>query len=126
LPTLRDLPDYYRHIPRTISKLRRGEPLHIVAMGSSIDRGSANPPMYLYDEDPQSAHFKEPLSNGDFLFDGTQVGHPEWSPYIGQWRHYFSYTGRMRLDLMRRYNYPIDKILLNYMACDGSAIGESH
>jgi len=126
LPALRALPDYYRYIPRTISKLRRGEPLHIVAMGSSIDRGSANPPMYLYDEDSKSAHFKEPVSKGDFLFDGEQIGHPEWTPYIGQWRHYFSYTGRLRLDLMRRYDYPISNILLNYMACDGSAIGESH
>lgn len=126
LPDLRALPDYYRSIPRTIAKLRRGEPLHIIAMGSSIDRGSANPPLYLYDEDSTSPHFKEPVSKEDFLFDGTQVGHPEWDPYIGQWRHYFSYTGRLRLDLMQRYNYPINKILLNYMACDGSAIGESH
>lgn len=126
LPELRALPDYYRYIPRTIAKLRRGEPLHIIAMGSSIDRGSANPPQYLYDENPQSPHFKEPISKGDFLFDGEQIGHPEWTPYIGQWRHYFSYTGRLRLDLMRRYDYPINKILLNYEACDGSAIGESH
>jgi len=126
LPNLRALPDYYRSIPRTIAKLRRGEPLHIIAMGSSIDRASANPPNYLYDEDPKSPHFKEPISKGDFLFDGAQIGHPEWSDYIGQWRHYFSYTGQLRLDLMRRYDYPINKILLNYEACDGSAIGESH
>ena len=126
LTDLRTLPDYYRYIPRTIAKLRRGEPLHIIAMGSSIDRASANPPQYLYDEDPKSPHFKEPISKGDFLFDGTQIGHPEWTPYIGQWRHYFSYTGQLRLDLMRRYDYPINKILLNFEACDGSAIGESH
>lgn len=126
LSNLRALPEYYRSIPRTISKLRRGEPLHIVAMGSSIDRASANPPLYLYDEDPQSANFKKPISKGDFRFDGELVGHPEWTPYIGEWRHYFSYTGRLRLDLMQRYNYPISKLLLNYMACDGSAIGESH
>ena len=27
---------------------------------------------------------------------------------------------------MRKYNYQIDDILLNVMACDGSSIGESH
>jgi len=126
LPDLRALPDYYRSIPRTITKLRRGEPLHIIAMGSSIDRGSANPPQYLYNEDVKSPHFKEPLAEGNGSFDGSLIGHPEWTPYIGQWRHYFSYTGRLRLDLMKRYDYPINKILLNYEACDGSAIGESH
>lgn len=126
VPALRALPDYYRYIPRTITKLRRGEPLHIVAMGSSIDRASANPPLYRYDEDPKSPTFKQPISKGDFLFDGNEVGRPELTPFIGQWRHYFSYTGRMRLELMRRWNYPVDKLLLNYMACDGSAIGESH
>jgi len=126
VPALRALPDYYRYIPRTITKLRRGEPLHIVTMGSSIDRASANPPLYRYDEDPKSPTFKQPLSKGDFLFDGAEVGRPELTPYIGQWRHYFSYTGRLRLELMRRWNYPVNKLLLNYMACDGSAIGESH
>jgi hypothetical protein len=126
LPAARALPDYYRYLPRTISKLRRGEPLHIIAMGSSIDRASANPPLYRYDEDPKSKTYKQPLSKGDFLFDGEEVGHPEWTPTIGQWRHFFSYTGRMRRELMRRWNYPSDKILLNYMACDGSSIGESH
>jgi hypothetical protein len=126
VPAARALPDYYRYLPRTISKLRRGEPLHIIAMGSSIDRASANPPLYRYDEDPKSKTYKQPLSKGDFLFDGAEVGHPEWTPTIGQWRHFFSYTGRMRLELMRRWNYPSNKILLNYMACDGSAIGESH
>lgn len=118
--------DAYRHLPRTISKLRRGEPLHIVVMGSSIDRGSANPPMYRYDEDPASPTFKQPLSTGDFLFEGSEVGHPEWTPYFGQWRHYFSYTGRLRRALMRRFDYPADKLLFNFMACDGSCISESH
>jgi hypothetical protein len=126
LPASRELPAYYRYLPRTISKLRRGEPLHIIAMGSSIDRASANPPLYRYDEDTKSKTYKQPISKPDFLFDGEEVGHPEWTPYIGQWRHFFSYTGRMRRELMRRWNYPSDKILMNYMACDGSSIGESH
>lgn len=126
LPALRSLPDHYRYIPKTIAKLRRGEPLHFITMGSSIDRGSANPPLYLYDEDPASPHFKEPISKADMLFDGAAVGHSEWTPYFGQWRHYFSYTGRLRRSLMRRYDYSADKLLLNFMACDGSSIGESH
>ena len=60
------------------------------------------------------------------LFDGKLIGHPEWTPYYGQWRHYFSFGGRLRSALMRRFNYPIDRVLLNFMACDGSSIGESH
>lgn len=40
LPDLRPLPDAYRGIPRTIQKLWRGEPLHILMMGSSIDRAA--------------------------------------------------------------------------------------
>lgn len=126
LPDQRALPDHYRHVPRTVSKLRRGEPLHVIVMGSSIDRASANPPLYLYDENPRSPRFKEPISPGDFLFDGKLIGHPEWTPYYGQWRHYFSFGGRLRSALMRRFNYPIDRVLLNFMACDGSSIGESH
>lgn len=126
LPDQRSLPNHYRHLPRTLAKLRRGEPLHLIVMGSSIDRASANPPLYLYDEDPASVHFKEPISAGDFLFDGSKVGHPEWTPYIGQWRHYFSFGNRLRLGLMRRFDYPIDRLLLNFMACDGSSISESH
>ncbi len=126
LPAQRPLPDYYRHLPKTIAKLRRGEPLHFVAMGSSIDRASANPPLYLYEEDPKSPQFKKPVSKADFLFDGSAVGKPEWTSYFGQWRHYFSYSGRLRSSLMRRYDYPADKLLLNFMACDGSSIGESH
>ena len=64
----------YRHIPRTIQKLWKGEPIHIIVMGSSIDRGSANPPMYLYDEDPNSKTFKQPLSEG--LFDPILAASP--------------------------------------------------
>jgi len=124
LPDLRPLPDAYRGIPRTIQKLWRGEPLHIMIMGSSIDRGSANPPMYLYDEAPQSPSFKQP--QGGREFDGTAVGHPEWNDYVGWWQHYFMYGGRLRRLLMEKFDYPIDKLLLNTMACDGSSISEAH
>ncbi|NUP98474.1 MAG: hypothetical protein HUU35_01330 [Armatimonadetes bacterium] len=124
LPAARSLPEYYRGLPRTIQKLWRGEPLHIVAMGSSIDRGSANPPMYGYDEDPSSPTFKQPLGTRDF--DGARVGHPEWEPYIARWQHYFTYTGRLRRALMARYNLPMDRLLLNMMAVDGSSISEAH
>jgi hypothetical protein len=124
LPEGRPLPDFYRGIPRTIQKLWRGEPLHIIVMGSSIDRGSANPPMYLYDEDPRSPKFKTPLS--ERVFDGEKVGHPEWNDYVGWWQHYFMYGGRLRRLLMEKFNYPIDKLLLNTMACDGSSISEAH
>lgn len=122
----RPLPDAYRHLPRTISKLRRGEPLHLIVMGSSIDRASANPPLYRYEEDSGSPQFKQPLSKGDVLFDGAEVGHPEWTPYFGRWPHYWSYGGRLKRSLMRRFDYRADQILLNFMACDGSSIGESH
>jgi hypothetical protein len=88
----REMEPLYRHIPRTIQKLWKGEPIHVLLMGSSIDRGSANPPMYLYDEDPQSPTFKQPLADGDF--NAELVGRPELDGYFGWWRHYFSYTGR--------------------------------
>ena len=32
----------------------------------------------------------------------------------------------MRRELLRKFHYPVDKILLNVMAADGSSIGESH
>lgn len=121
-----ELPELYCHIPRTLSKLRRGEPLHLVVMGSSIDRGSANPPMYLYDETIGSPTFKQPISTPNRLFDGAAVGHPEWTPYFGWWQHYFCSTGWLRRALMRRYNYPVNKLLFNYMAADGSCVAESH
>lgn len=124
LPAARALPTYYRSIPRTIAKLWRGEPLHLLAMGSSIDRGSANPPQYLYDEDPSSPTYKQPLAGGNF--DGSLVGHPEWTAYYGWWQHWFMATGRLRRALMQRFDYPIDRLLLNVMACDGSSISESH
>lgn len=120
-----EMPSLYRHIPRTISKLRRGEPLHVVVMGSSIDRGSANPPLYFYDENPESPTFKQPASPGT-TFDGAKVGHPDWTPYFGWWQHYFGYAGRLKRALMRRFDYPADELLFNIMACDGSSIGESH
>lgn len=125
LPVFRDAPEIYRGIPRTIQKLWRGEPLHLIVMGSSIDRGSANPRMALYDEDPASPTFKQVLSAGGD-FDGAKVGHPEWNDYIAWWQHHFMYGGRLRRMLMQKFDYPIDKLLLNTMACDGSSVGESH
>lgn len=122
--TTREMTPYYRYIPRTIQKLWKGEPIHIILMGSSIDRGSANPPMYMYDEDPDSKTFKQPLSEG--LFDAAKAGRPDLDDYYGEWRHYYSYAGRLKLELMRKFNLPADKICLNFMACDGSSIGESH
>ncbi|MGI5818609.1 MAG: hypothetical protein ACOX9R_10995 [Armatimonadota bacterium] len=114
----------YRHIPRTIQKLWKGEPIHVLLMGSSIDRGSANPPMYLYDEDPNSPTFKQPLADGEF--DGSLVGRENLDGYFGWWRHYFSYTGRLKRELMRKFDLGPDQILFNWMACDGSCVGEAH
>lgn len=117
-------PSYFQKIPRTMKKLWNGEPLHIIALGSSIDRASANPPIYLYDEDMNSPTFKQPLSES--VFEASRVGRLDLAGYIGSWQHYFMYTGRLRLELMRRYNYPMSKVLLNCMACDGSCMGEAH
>lgn len=125
LPESRSMPDYYRGIPRTIQKLWRGEPLHLIVMGSSIDRGSANPRMVPYDEDPKSPTFKQPLTKSND-FDGTLIGHPEWNNHTGWWQHHFMYGGRLRQLLMQKFNYPMDRLLLNTMACDGSCIAESH
>lgn len=121
---VRPLPTFYRGIPRTIQKLWRGEPLHLLVLGSSIDRGSANPPQYLYDEDPKSPTFKQPLTGTEF--DGKRIGHPEWDDYVGWWQHYFMYGGRLRRALMEKFDYPIDRLLLNTMASDGSSISEAH
>ena len=133
LESSRPLPDYYRQIPRTIEKLSDGRPLHILTLGSSIDRGSANPRLYLYEEDASSPRYKEPLcesrpSSREEIerILAEEVGRPDLRDYIGWWQHYFMYTGRMRLELMRKFDCPVDKILLNVMACDGSSIGESH
>lgn len=123
LRDLRPLPTDYRGIPRTLRKLWRGEPLHIMVMGSSIDRGSANPPMYAYDEDPASPKFKQPL--GQDLFNGELVGRPDLTATVGQWRHYYAWAGRLRTELLTRFNYPPEKLLLHYMACDGSSISEA-
>ena len=125
LPEGRAMPEYYRGIPRTIQKLWRGEPLHLIVMGSSIDRGSANPPMTAYDEDPKSPAFKQPTSKTR-EFDGAVIGHPEWNDFTGWWQHHYMYGGRLRQLLMQKFNYPIDRLLLNTMACDGSCIAESH
>ena len=129
----RSLPEYYRQIPRTLQKLTNGEPVYILTLGSSIDRGSANPQLYLYDENSKSADYKKPLSEcrtstseeiARLLVE--QERRPDLQNYIGWWQHYFMYTGRTRLELMRKFNYPVNRILLNVMACDGSSIGESH
>jgi hypothetical protein len=124
LPELREMIPYYRHIPRTIQKLWKGEPIHILLMGSSIDRGSANPPMYLYNEDPESPDFKKPLCDF-YKFDAEIMGRPDLSDQLAETRHYFSYAGRLKRELMRKFNMPADKILLNFMACDGSCVGEA-
>ena len=124
LPAERQPYPYYQHIPRTLRKLWKGEALHILAMGSSIDRGSANPPLYLYDETPGSPTFKQPLS--DRVFEPERVRRPDLAGYIGWWQHYFCYTGRLRLELMRKFDLPVNRICLNIMACDGSCVGEAH
>jgi hypothetical protein len=123
LPEMRSLPTWYRYIPRTIRKLWRGEALHVIVMGSSIDRGSANPPMYLYDENPASPTYKQPLS--ERIFDGKLVGRPDLDATIGWWQHYFSWAGRLRVELMTKFNYPPEKICFNFMACDGSCVSEA-
>ena len=115
---------YYRHLPRTMQKLWKGEALHILMMGSSIDRGSANPPMYLYDEDPASPTFKQPIS--ERIFEAERVGRPDLEGYVGWWQHYFAQAGRLRLELMRKFNLPVSKLCLNWMAVDGSCVGEAH
>lgn len=125
LPQARATPEHYRSIPRTMQKLWRGEPLHIIVMGSSIDRGSANPKLVPYDENRLSPTFKEPLSESTD-FDGALLGHPEWTDYTGWWQHHYMYGGRLRRLLMEKFNYPIDRLLLNTMAADGSCISESH
>ncbi len=121
----RTQPDYYRHIPRTLQKLWKGETVHIVLMGSSIDRGSANPPLYAYNEDPKSPDFKKPLCDaGDF--SAKMVNRPDLEPYFGSSSRFFSYGGRLKVELMKKFDLPANKILLNIMARDGSSIGESH
>lgn len=123
LPSLRPMEPVYCHLPKTMQKLWKGESLHILLMGSSIDRGSANPPMYLYDEEPASKTWKQPLS--ERTFEAAKVGRSELDGYFGWWQHYFSYAGRLRLELMRKFNLPISKLCLNFMACDGSCIAEA-
>jgi len=129
----RSLPDFYRQIPRTVQKLTSGQPLSILTLGSSIDRGSANPRLYFYEEDPKRPKYKEPLTYArpsraetlkTFLIE--HVGRPDLQNHVGWSQHYFMYTGRTRRALMRKFNYPVGKMLLNVMASDGSSIGESH
>ncbi len=119
------LPGYSKMIPRTMKKLLEGKPLHILTLGSSIDRGSANPRLYLYDENPSSPQYKKPLFE-NHRFDSEKTGRPDLESYIGLFQHYFMYTGRMRLELIKKFNLPVNRILLNVMAVDGSSIGEAH
>ena len=122
----RTIPEYYRHIPRTMQKLWKGEPIHILVMGSSIDRGSANPPLYPYDENPQSPKYKQPLSDSHSGFSTKLVGRPDLEPYFAWSNHFFSYAGRLKVELMKKFDLTGDKILMNFMACDGSCVGEAH
>ncbi|MCA9006696.1 MAG: SGNH/GDSL hydrolase family protein, partial [Planctomycetaceae bacterium] len=131
--TSRALPDLYRQIPLTMQKLTTGKPITILTLGSSIDRGSANPRLYFYDEDPASPHYKEPLIEARpgkpaamKQLIAERMGRPDLQDYVGWSQHYFMYTGRLRRELLRKFDYPFDKMLLNVMACDGSSIGESH
>jgi hypothetical protein len=125
LPPIRKMIPYYRYIPRITQKLWKGEAVHIIIMGSSIDRGSANPPMYPYDEDPKSPKYKQPLSDYN-KFSTKIVGRPDLDDYFAESRHYFSYGGRLKRELMNKFNMPANKILINFMACDGSCVGEAH
>ena len=123
--TYRKIPEYYRHIPRTMQKLWKGEAVHILLMGSSIDRGSANPALFPYVEDPRSPKYKQPLSdNKDF--SAKLVGRPDLESCFAWACHYHSCAGRLKIELMKKFDLPGDKILLNFMARDGSCVGESH
>lgn len=123
LPAERQVSTMYRHLPRTMQKLWRGEPLHILHAGYSSDCGDANPPLYWYDENPASPTFKQPQQRE---FDGSLIGHPEWTEYIPRWNLHFMQWGRMRAALAAKYNYSYDRLLLNTMACSGSLLCEAH
>ncbi|MBT7298242.1 MAG: SGNH/GDSL hydrolase family protein [Victivallales bacterium] len=120
----RPVPEYYRQLPKTTGKLLRGEPIHVLALGSSIDTGDANPRLYIYGEEPGSPTFKKPLWKGQF--DAKAAGRPDLTNYVAAAKQYVKYTERLRRELMRKHNLPIDNILLNAMSCGGSSIGESH
>jgi hypothetical protein len=122
---VRPLPTYYRRVPRVMQKLWKGEALHILTLGSSVDHGDANPPLYLYDDDAKSATYKRPLVHVEQT-PMVKLGKPEWADYVAETRSAFVYTGRLRFDLMTRYGYSIDRILLNLTAGGGSSIGEAH
>jgi hypothetical protein len=124
--SLRTVPNLYRHIPKFIQKLWKKEPVHILVMGSSIDRGSANPPLYTYDENPASKNFKKPIMGCYKGFSATKVGFPDLEDHFAQGRHFFSVYGRLKRYLMAQFDMPADHILLNFMACDGSCIAEAH
>jgi hypothetical protein len=54
------------------------------------------------------------------------VGRPDLEPYFAWSNHYFSYAGRLKVELMKKFDLTGDKILMNFMACDGSCVGEAH
>jgi hypothetical protein len=119
----RPLPEYYRQIPRTMEKLMKGEPVNIMTLGSSIDRGAQAG--MLFDENPKSPTYKQFIAlNRPFRPD--LVKRPDLDGYIGWFQHYFMYTGRMRLELMKKFGLPADNILLNVMALSGSSMGPAH
>ena len=124
--SLREVPTLYRHIPKFIQKLWRKQPVHILVMGSSIDRGSANPPLYTYDENPASKNFKKPLMGCYRGFSAAKLGYPEMEDHFAQGRHFYSVYGRLKRYLMAQFDMPADHILLNFMAADGSCIAEAH
>ncbi len=128
LPEAREMFPWYTYLPRTVQKLMKGEAIHILVLGSSIDRGSGNPAFFAYDEDPESETFKQPLSRSDSLriaFEPDLVGRPDLERYVGWHQHYDNYAGRLRNELMRKFNLEADKILINLMAADGSSAGET-
>jgi len=125
LPEAREMVPWYRYIPRTIQKLWKGEAIHVLLMGSSADRGSANPPLYPYDEDPNSPTFKQPLAD-DRQFEGELVGRSDLNGYFAWWRFYLTYTGRLKRELMRKFDLSPSELLFNWMACGGSCVGEAH
>lgn len=122
----RAMPQYYRHIPRFMQKLWRGEAVHILVMGSSIDRGTANPPLYAYNEDPTSPDYKKPVMDCYREFHPAQLGREDLEDHFAQGRYYFCCYGWLKRYLMTQFNLTADKILLNFMASDGSCVGESH
>ncbi|MBI3946393.1 MAG: hypothetical protein HY321_10780 [Armatimonadetes bacterium] len=124
-PPGREMVPYYRYLPRTIQKLWKGEAIHILILGASSAEAGANPPLYFYDEDPTSPAFKQPLADA-FSFQPERIGRPELAGYVRGWREYWSFWGRLRLELMRKFNLPVSKILVNGMASGSQTCAFTH